>query len=272
MKKQISFYILFFTSLVMVLSYHGCSELDDNLVVPESSGVHGAGWLTPASNNFHGNIIAGNKWDMSGCKTCHGNDYRGGNTGSACYDCHSKGPEGCRLCHGNSSHSYPPEALNGDTSNTYIGVGAHVSHLGSTKFSAIVECTECHRDVENFSDTNHIGPNPDNIAEINFGPLANKYLGGGVFPAPEWNRSTATCSGTYCHGSFKGGNVNNTVTWTQTGGASCGSCHNLPPTLNHDPGWGITYCGHCHQATMTEGQSTIINKDKHVNGVVNFVQ
>jgi hypothetical protein len=90
---------------------------------------HGAGWVSPSSNNFHGKIIADNKWDMSGCKTCHGGDYRGGNTGSACYDCHTRGPEGCRTCHGGPGHSYPPEGLNGDTSVTSIHVGAHVSPL-----------------------------------------------------------------------------------------------------------------------------------------------
>ncbi len=274
MKKQISFYILFITSLAMMLAYHGCSELEDNLVKPETAGAHGVGWVTPSSNNFHGHYIAANKWNLDGCKTCHGADYRGGNTGLACYDCHTRGPEGCRTCHGGQGHSYPPEGLNGDTSATSIHVGAHVRHLGAPQFSDTVECTECHREVSSFSDTNHIGPNPDGIADITFGPLANKYWGQPPDPQPnpQWNRNTASCSGTYCHGSFRGGNINNVVTWTEPGSVFCGSCHNLPPTVNHDPGWTITVCGQCHSATMTEGDPEIKHPEKHVNGVINFAQ
>jgi predicted CxxxxCH...CXXCH cytochrome family protein len=273
MKKQISFYILFFTSLVMVLSYHGCSELDDNLVKPEAVGSHGAGWLNPSSNNFHGKKIADNNWNLNGCKTCHGADYLGGNTQESCFKCHNQGPENCNVCHGNADHFNPPKGLNGDTSAASIHVGVHFQHLNNTvRSSAYVECIECHRDITSFSDTNHIGPNPDGVAEINFGPLANKYLGGSVYPDPEWNRSTATCSGTYCHGSFKGGNVNNTVTWTQPGSVFCGSCHGIPPDYNHNPQLTITDCGECHSATMTEGQSEITHPEKHVNGVINYSQ
>jgi predicted CxxxxCH...CXXCH cytochrome family protein len=271
MKKQISFYILFITSLAMMLAYHGCSELEDNLVKPETAGSHGAGWVTPSSNNFHGHYIAANKWNLNGCKTCHGANYLGGNTQVGCFDCHHDGPEACTTCHGGDGHANPPKGLHGETSDTSIHVGAHFTHLNDTaRFSAFVQCNECHTPVNSFSDTNHIGPNPDGIAEINFGPLANTYLGEGVYPDPQWNESTASCSGTYCHGSFKGGNVNNIVTWTQPGGASCGTCHSLPPTFRHDPSWIITRCGECHSATMDNGQTEITHPEKHVNGVINY--
>ena len=78
MKKQIGLYILFMASLAMMLVYHGCSELENDLVAPESPGVHGAGWLNSSSANFHGKYIASQKWDLSSCKTCHANDYTGG--------------------------------------------------------------------------------------------------------------------------------------------------------------------------------------------------
>ncbi len=282
MKKQISFYILFFSSLVMLLSYHGCSELEDNLVSTEGGVAHGAGWLNPTSNNFHGKFIAANKWDLNGCKTCHGTDYRGGNTGAGCYDCHTQGPEFCNVCHGNADHINPPKGLNGDTSATSIHVGAHFKHLNAAnRISAVVACTECHLEITSFSDTNHIGPDPDGIADINFGPLARKSLGGGVVPNPQWNRTSATCSSVYCHGAFKGGNVNNTVTWTQPGSVVCGSCHGNPQTGNpnpapypsfvHDPGNTITDCVVCHPAVISS-QGQIIAPEKHVNGVINTFQ
>ncbi len=275
MKKQISFYILFIVSLALMLVYQGCSQIEDNLVKPDVPGVHGAGWTNPSSPNFHGSYIINQKWNMSTCKTCHGNDYTGGNTGLSCYKCHTQqgGPEACTTCHGGDGHANPPKGLHGETDPASIHVGAHFKHLNdSTRISAVVECEECHTPVNNFSDTNHIGPNPDGMADIHFGDLANTVLFPGVTPNPQINLTTGTCSGTYCHGTFVGGNVNNTVTWTQPGGAACGTCHGLPPTHNHDPNWTITVCGMCHSATMTEGQSTITHPEKHINGVLNFAQ
>jgi len=273
MKKQIGLYILFIASLAMMLVYHGCSEIENDLVAPESPGVHGAGWLSRSSANFHGTYIANHKWDISACKTCHAKDYTGGATGVSCYKCHHQGPEECTVCHGGNGHANPPKGLQGETSNTSIHVGAHMKHLNdSNRISAFVECTECHTKVNSFSDTNHIGPNPDGIADINFGPLANNYLGGGVYPNPQWNRSTATCSGTYCHGYFKGGDTTNTVTWTQPGSVTCGTCHGIPPTFGHLPSYTLERCGECHIATMTQGQTTITHPEKHVNGVINFEQ
>lgn len=273
MKKQISFYILFTASLAMMLIYHGCSELENDLVVPDVPGVHGAGWTNPSSPNFHGSYIADHKWNLSGCKTCHANDYQGGNTGLSCYKCHHNGPESCTTCHGGDGHANPPKGLHGETSDTSIHVGAHFTHLNDTaRFSAFVECNECHIVPSSFDDSTHIGPNPDGVAEINFGPLARTVLFPGVTPNPQFNYITGTCSSVYCHGTFLGGNLNNSPTWTNPNSAACGTCHGLPPQHNHDPGWTITQCGECHSATMTEGLSTITHPEKHVNGVLNFAQ
>jgi predicted CxxxxCH...CXXCH cytochrome family protein len=281
MKKQISFYILFIALIALVLAYHGCSEIEDNLTAPESPGVHGAGWVKPSSPNFHGNYIINQKWNLSTCKTCHGNDYKGGNTGLSCYKCHTQpdGPEACTTCHGGDGHANPPKGLHGETSDTSIHVGAHYRHLNdTTRFAAFVECTECHTQVNSFSDTNHIGPNPDGIAEIHFGELANNYLGGGIYPNPQINLNTGTCSGIYCHGSFKGGNVNNTVSWTQPGSATCGTCHGNPQTGNpnpapypafyHDPNNTIHSCVICHSLVI-DGNGVITHPELHVNGIIN---
>ena len=283
MKKQISFYILFIVSLALMLVYAGCSQIEDNLVKPEAPGVHGAGWINPSSPNFHGTYISNIlKWNMSTCKTCHGNDYSGGNSGLSCYKCHQDagGPEACTTCHGGDGHINPPKGLHGETDPASIHVGAHFKHLNdSTRISAFVECEECHTPVNNFSDTNHIGPNPDGIADMHFGDLANNYLGGGIYPNPQINLTTGTCSGTYCHGSFKGGNVNNTVTWTQPGSARCGTCHGNPqtgnpnpviaPGTNHDPANTIHDCANCH-ATVINSQGVLLKPEKHINGQIDF--
>jgi predicted CxxxxCH...CXXCH cytochrome family protein len=277
MKKIISFYLSFVLALMLALIYHGCSEIEDNLITTKTPGIHGAGWLNRASVNFHGKSIASNNWSFSNCKTCHGVNYRGGNTGVSCYKCHNQGPEYCNVCHGNEQHFYPPQALNNDTLATSLGVGAHVKHLDSniTRIAAVVACTECHKEVTSFADSNHIGSNPDRIAEINFGPLARKVTEG-VVPNPQWNRSTGTCSSVYCHGTLEAGNLNNTPSWTSPGSAVCGSCHGNPQTgnpnpTNHSPNNTINDCYNCHFAVIN-AQGQIITPEKHVNGVVNFGQ
>ncbi len=48
-----------------------------------------------------------------------------------------------------------------------------------------------------------------NIAELNWSPLAGN--------SSTWNRTTAECSNTYCHGNFAGGYSSNNPIWTSTG-------------------------------------------------------
>jgi predicted CxxxxCH...CXXCH cytochrome family protein len=283
MKKIIMFYGAFMVMIAMGLVYQGCSELDNGLTVTPDLDTHPDGWSNPSSNNFHGSYIFNNKlWNLNQCKTCHGADYKGGNTNSSCLGCHSEsdGPENCSTCHGNSDGINPPKALNGDTSSSYIGVGMHYYHLQQTNWSAPVACTECHNDITGFNDPNHLGASPDGIAEIVFGTLANNSLGG-VTPNPQWDRNNATCSGSYCHGSFPDGNQNSAAIWTDMNSVKCGSCHGDPNTGNPTPRTnGVftpphysfmtqTSCYVCH-GSVINGQGQFVDKNKHVNGQVDY--
>jgi predicted CxxxxCH...CXXCH cytochrome family protein len=183
----------------------------------------------------------------------------------------------CSLCHGSGDHANPPKALNGDITATSLGVGAHETHLYLAANSSFVACSECHKPVTNVHDSTHI--DGDNIAEVKFGPLAKNTLGGGVTANPVWNRTTATCSNSYCHGQFKGGRLNNSVSWTSPGSVVCGSCHGDPVTGNPNPGnpphsvsnWTRTDCAMCHFSVI-DSTGTITNPEKHVNGIVNFAE
>lgn len=277
------FYISFLLAVVSALTYVGCSEpVSDLANNPAASGVHPDGWSDPSSTSFHGKYIEGNKWDLNGCKTCHGADYRGGNTGSSCYTCHSDegGPENCATCHGGNGKGNPPKALNGETSTSYIGVGAHTTHLDTTMWSAKVQCNECHVDFTSFSDTAHIGPNPDGIAEVVFGPLSRTSRAG-VVPNPVWNRNDAKCSNSYCHGTFKIGNRDAQPVWTNNATVNCGSCHGNPATQNPNPRvngnyvsphfsyWTVNDCYLCHNQVM-DASGQFVDKSKHVNGEINL--
>lgn len=283
MKKIIILYSAIILIFSVALLIEGCSKVEDNLVTSPDLGVHSAGWLTPSSPNFHGNAISAGKWDMSGCKKCHGMDYKGGGSGSSCLKCHSNSPEACNTCHGNSQHSYPPAALNGQTSITYLGVGVHDIHLGDStlRYSAKVDCFECHRQFNGLYDTIHINPkNIDNRAEIVFDSLS-KTRTGNITPNPVWNRTTATCSGVYCHGDFKNGtyrliNPPPLPVWTNQNSVVCGSCHGNPTTYDPFPGgthpgthYDVDECYWCHQNVIDEN-GNIFNKSLHINGVIDI--
>jgi len=283
MKNTFLFYGLLVMFLAGALVYQGCSELDNSVTLAPEIDTHANGWANPSSNNFHGKYIFDNKqWDLNTCKTCHGGDYTGGTSGSSCIGCHSGsgGPQNCRLCHGSTESSSPPKALNGDTSVTYLGVGVHQLHR-STKYSASVSCSECHGDFGGFSSPGHIGSNPDGIAEINFGPLSRTTIGGNVTPDPQWDRNTATCSNSYCHGTFKDGNQNAVGVWTDPNSVVCGTCHGDPNTGNPTPNtngvftephysfMNVTSCYICHSSVIN-GQGQFVDKNKHVNGVIDY--
>lgn len=285
MKKTFFFYGSFITLILAVLIYQGCSELDKNVTMAPDIDTHPDGWANPVSANFHGKYIHDNKqWNLNQCKTCHSADYSGGTSGSSCLGCHSEsgGPQNCRLCHGGTSgHANPPKALNGDTSVTALGVGAHMTHLYNMKWSAPVACEECHTDFNGFGDPLHIGSNPDGIAEINFGPLAHDTINGPIRPNPTWDRNTATCSNAYCHGTFKEGNINAAGIWTNPSSVVCGSCHGDPNTGNPTPQTNgvftkphfsfmtINTCYVCHGSVINP-QGQFVDRNKHVNGEVDY--
>ncbi len=282
LKKILLFYGLFVSLIATGLVYQGCSELDNSVALAPEVRTHATGWSNPSSGNFHGKYIASTKWNLSQCKTCHGGDYSGGTSGSSCLGCHTNtnGPENCRTCHGNNLHSNPPRALNGDTAVTSLGVGVHMSHLYST-YGAALACEDCHRDINGFNDPNHIGTNPDGIAEIVFGTRAYDTLSGPIRPNPTWDRNTATCSNTFCHGTFKEGNVNAVGVWTNPGSVTCGTCHGNPTTGNPTPQVnGVitpphysfmtqSTCYVCH-STVINIQGNFVDKELHINGEVNY--
>lgn len=179
-----------------------------------------------------------------------------------------------KMCHGNSSHTYPPQSLAGYLLPTDRGVGSHEAHMNTnlgTRNSAPVACGECHLPVYNYDDSNHIGKNPG-TAEVIFGSLAKKVTNG-FTPNPVWNSETQTCSNTYCHGYFKGGNPTAQPVFNNPGSVVCGSCHGNPSTGDPKPVTGHQYfpdnCWYCH-GIVVDSNRTIINKTRHINGVVDF--
>ena len=140
---------------------------------------HQAGWISPTDDNFHGHTIRADNWSMQSCKNCHGEDYRGGSSGTSCFTCHTgnEGPETCNTCHGSSANFAPPQDLSNNTATTVLGVGAHQLHM--TLFDS---CIPCHNVPKNVSDEGHIDETPYAEVKENW----------------SWDRTTATCT-SGCH-------------------------------------------------------------------------
>jgi predicted CxxxxCH...CXXCH cytochrome family protein len=182
-----------------------------------------------------------------------------------CVTCHGPGQDTCIRCHGGTDNTTgaPPLGLEGETSTNQMAVGAHSIHIEGGTMADAFDCRECHIVPQSMLDSGHLGT--DEIAEVTWGPLA-----GG---ASLWTRASATCSGTYCHGNFSGGDSGNIPVWTAANQADCGSCHDVgsePESLsgmhkkhisdeNYD-------CIECH-STVVSRQLVIVNTTAHVDGI-----
>ena len=241
---------------------------------------HAEGFANPSSDNFHSKHIATEElWDISGCRSCHGEDYSGsGYTEKNCLTCHTQddGPEACNTCHGNALNSAPPKDLADNSSTDMISVGAHQAHLIDTTYatSFVNNCTYCHIEPQNLMDAGHI----DNVplpAEVHFSLFASDSSENST----EWDHNSATCSDVYCHGAFSFskdesdndfayadsvivGN-NPTMIWNSvgTGQDDCGTCHDLPPKGHI----AVSSCNGCHPRVV-DANYNIIDKQLHING------
>ena len=278
----------------------GCSKLKNDL--PPTAGtldVHKSGWTDSTSSNFHGKAIRAANWNMVQCRACHGPEYDGGTANVSCRTCHDQpgGPENCTTCHGSSSNPAPPRNLDGNSSRTARGVGAHQIHLNGGSISSGMPCSSCHNVPPSVYTAGHVdSPLP---AEIVF----NSYVANTVTnepgtvdydlllptftPSPAFSYDSLTCGTTYCHGDFKNANDSTIVSWDDVSGtqAACGTCHGdvnkptlaeraLPKTaLEGGTHPNVTQCSQCHYSSaagdIINSSLQFVDKTKHVNGKLN---
>jgi len=227
------------------------------------------------------------------CGSCHGMPPgRPHPDGDACADCHQQVVDDnneiiapilhidgvvtaddleCNSCHGGGDdpslpmNQAPPADTYGNTATTAPGVGAHQQHLADSDWRAPVTCEQCHVVPVEMMDDGHLGSEPP--ADLAWGALAT--ADGAV---PDYNATTQTCTGSYCHGATLGpGGSNTNPGWTTVDGSqdACGTCHGIAPdNPTHpyvtDPG----DCGTCHPYTglVPDDPTT------HIDGVVDIVE
>jgi len=179
----------------------------------------------------------------------------------------------CTGCHGTpGQNAAPPRDASGNTSTTTLGVGAHQAHVAAThRLSAPIACDVCHLMPAALESPGHIDtPLP---AEVTFTGLARNDGA-----APVWDRASASCSATYCHGggASMAADANarlRTPAWTLgTSQAFCGSCHGLPPSTPAHAGKVFPAdCIGCHANTVTATGTIIVGSggsSAHINGVI----
>ena len=185
-----------------------------------------------------------------------------------CEPCHGTGGLSCTGCHGgiDNETGAPPKGLNGETLTSERAVGAHTAHLSDGTISDAFECGICHLYPSQYNSEAHI--DGDNIAELTFNDLSGSES--------QWDRTTNSCTGTYCHGNFNGGLSDNAPIWTANNQAECGSCHAVYESLEtisplhqfHIVSSGLK-CSDCH-STVVDDSYGIIDISLHVNGQLNY--
>jgi predicted CxxxxCH...CXXCH cytochrome family protein len=167
----------------------------------------------------------------------------------------------CSSCHGSPANAAPPKAVNGSWSTTDIGVGAHQAHLMAGHVAAPVACDECHQVPADLL------THPDPLgrpAKMIFGTNASRNGA-----APVWNRASASCTNTYCHGATLSGAANRPLPiWTNLDGSQlrCRACHGYPPAAGHSTS---SACYTCH-GDVVNPNGTIKNLTRHIDGNLDY--
>ena len=232
----------------------------DTSVAPDATRHHPEGFAAPA---VHG--AAFNAAGPTACGGCHGAALDGGPAGVGCATCHAAASADwstdCTFCHGGADNDTgaPPEAVDGESAPSFLGVGAHSAHVVDTAVHAAFACTTCHPATpDSIFAAGHI--DGDGVAENAFG---------GVAAGASFERTAATCSALYCHGN--GRTSAGTAVWTSTAAMACNSCHRTDGTgmsgehrkhLSHN-----VKCQSCHGDVAT-GSAAIKAPALHVDGSV----
>jgi predicted CxxxxCH...CXXCH cytochrome family protein len=165
-------------------------------------------------------------------------------------------PGACGACHGSGEEPAPPRDTHGNASRASIGVGAHRVHLAGGAFGRPLECSECHRVPKTADEAGHAVGLPARVE------LAGIAASDGR--SPRWDREKTSCSDTWCHGP-QPGQREDSPSWIRAAPLGCTSCHGAPPPAPHPQ---LSNCSHCHAAVVATDDLTIIDRSRHVDGVV----
>jgi predicted CxxxxCH...CXXCH cytochrome family protein len=266
----------------------GCHQTTTHLTGTVTLVGHDAAWIAPTSPAFH--AFSADR-GLARCQACHGQDLEGGAARVSCGICHDGAlPDGvaswkanCVMCHGgaNDPTGAPPKAVWGFAGDPARGagvadpvrVGAHGAHVGGSTLAPAFDCNVCHAKPADVFTAGHIDSvSSVPLATVTFGGLAVQALPAGI--AAAWDRPSATCSNTYCHGATLPGGTLRSPVWTTVDGsqAACGTCHGVPPPSHTfvNVSSGLSACNPCHSETIDQAGAVIPPGagGKHLDGVL----
>lgn len=236
----------------------------------------------------HGAPPASHIWS-DGCETCHNAVVS--REGFVDLAKHLDGEvqllderSGCDSCHGAGELGAPAPDLAGHTHWSHLGVGAHAMHLEAPRrLSGPVACSDCHLVPKRLNDPGHIDTLlPAEVFPEVIGPGSLAFADGA---RPAWDRGTARCSETYCHGGGEGAardmslELARSPSWVglAQNQVVCGSCHGAPPLDgDHTPELVLRDCHGCHSRTVDEHGAIIIRGEgpdrisEHIDGDVDL--
>ena len=149
------------------------------------SGPHPEGYASPSQ---HG--VEFEDYGVTRCSECHGEDLKGGTSGTSCDKCHPQMFTSCTFCHGGEDNDTgaPPADLMGNIDTTFASVGAHTAHLTTdSDWHLTVTCNQCHKVPAELLVAGHVDGSHDNLT---WGSLAKT---GGLNPTYQ----EETCGGKY---------------------------------------------------------------------------
>ena len=193
----------------------------------------------------------------------------------------------CNTCHGSVSSPAPPPDLEGNSDSSMVGVGQHLRHVTTPVLDirGPIQCSECHQVPANASSPGHFGPGhaPGIVAAATVFPnlAGSGTLARAQSASPNWNPSSTTCTGAYCHGGGEPLNTDltpgllQTPNWVAPDSGECGiTCHGTPPQFSgHPTGVTRTGCVDCHAKTIDASGNIIFTSvagvltTTHMNGV-----
>jgi len=217
------------------------------------------------------------KWQVTDCRTCHGQDLTGGPVGAggpgttiapnSCDPCHKQGwRTDCTYCHGTpGGNGAPPIDLDGESDPSKITFPGHPAHT-SGRLSAPFDCINCHRKPTDVLTPYHVFDASPRRAENN--------LTGGLSSVGVYDPVAGQCTNLYCHGTGRGSN--GTVEKHAQGPLACSACHAdmttqarwATMTERHTTHLSQGFnCTNCHAGvTPTNPGSIDGDKTLHVNG------
>ncbi len=162
-------------------------------------------WNAVGDDNFHGAYLKSGMADLDKCRTCHGDDLKGGTSQSSCYTCHGTYPHSDDFANNGNSPEFHGAFLKAVDYKTNACTSCHGADLQGG--SSGVSCTSCHEAYPHSASFK---------ADKNSAQFHGPYLKANDY-------EVAACSP--CHGSdYQGG----------SSGKTCFKCHGSYP---HSPTW-----------------------------------